>query len=182
MTRSTGLSLLPPPTLLADSPALTFASQPYRHPSGAFGVRYPDGWQIDEAEDAALFTAPDDSAQFSIAFTLLDSAAVGSFPAFAESKLRADWSDLPSFTISQIESPAPSDHWRASFTFDQTSPPDGALTTVTALAIFQMQDGVLFIGIFLAQTDLQNRIATLYQAIADSLVLDSQAAILSNSE
>ena len=59
MTRSTGLSLLPPPTLLADSPALTFASQPYRHPSGAFGVRYPDGWQIDEAEDAAGPLAPE---------------------------------------------------------------------------------------------------------------------------
>ncbi len=182
IARSTGLSLLPAPTPLADSPALTFASQPYRHPSGAFSVRYPDGWQIDEAEDAALFTAPDDTAQFSIAFTLLDSSAVDSFPAFAESELRAEWSDLPSFAISQIESPSTSDRWMAYFTFDQTPPPDGAPTRLTALAIFQMQDGVLFNETFLAQADLQNRIATPFQAIADSLVIDSQAAILSNSE
>lgn len=182
ITRSTGLSLLPPPTPLADSPILTFAATLYRHPSGAFSVRYPDGWQIDEAEDAALFTAPDDTAQFSIAFTLLDSSAIPSFPALAESELRAAWGDLPSFTISQIESPSTSDRWISSFTFDQPLPPDGAPARVTALAIFQMQDGVLFNETFLAQADLQNRIATPFQAIADSLVIDSQAAILSDSE
>ncbi len=181
MARSSGFSLLPAPTPLADSPAITFAATFYRHPSGAFSVRYPDGWQIDEAEDAALFTAPDDSAQFSITFTVLDSAPVDSFPAFAESQLRAAWSDMPSFTMNQITSPASPDRWRATFTFEQTVP-GGGPTRLTAIALFQMRDGVLFSETFLALADFQNQIAAPFQAIADSLVLDSQAAILSNSE
>lgn len=182
ITRSAGPSLLPASTPLADSPALTFAAQPYRHPSGAFSVRYPNGWQIDEAEDAALFTAPDDTAQFSIAFTILDSSAIPSFPAFAESTLRAAWNDLPSFAISQIESPSASGRWMAYFTFDQTPPPDGAPARLTALAIFQLRDGVLFDETFLAQADFQNRMAAPFRAVADSLVIDSQAAILADSE
>ncbi|MEK7328794.1 MAG: hypothetical protein AAB217_26415, partial [Chloroflexota bacterium] len=47
---------------------ITLAAEPYHHPSGAFSTLYPEGWQIDESEDSALFTAPDDSAFFGVNF------------------------------------------------------------------------------------------------------------------
>lgn len=48
-------STRPPARSLADSPALTIAPAPYRHPGGAFTAIYPDVWQVDESEDAALY-------------------------------------------------------------------------------------------------------------------------------
>ncbi len=143
-------------------------------------MRYPQGWQIDETEDAALFTAPDDSASFSVNFMAADPTVGNDLAAWAEADLRAGWGDLLGFTL-QSASAFFADYWSAGFTYDQPAAPDHPAMPMTGLGIVQLREGVIFRQTYLARTDLVNNVANAFQAIYESLVIDSHAAI-SNSE
>ncbi|MBM4423192.1 MAG: hypothetical protein FJ030_07340 [Chloroflexi bacterium] len=173
---------LPPPPFavtppLAEAPVITIASQPYRHPSGAFTVPYPDGWQIDESEDSAQFTTPDDIGQFSVAFALAESAPNGDY----ESDVRTTWGDLPSFALVEIDSSLLPDQWSATFTFDQSLPPDNITVRVVGLAEYLPRERVLYIFTALAQSPARELLMPIFQSIAASLQTDPNAA-LSDSE
>ncbi|MBI3244372.1 MAG: hypothetical protein HYZ49_18995 [Chloroflexi bacterium] len=159
---------------------VTLAPQPYQHPSGAFSVRYPEGWQIDETEDATLFTAPDDSASFGVNFGAADSQVGGGFAAGAASEFRAAWADLPGFTL-QPDSVSLSNYWSVGFGYDQPATPDHPALPMTGLVIVQLRDGVTYRQIFTVRNELQTQFAVVFQTILESLALESHAA-LPNSE
>lgn len=160
--------------------AIPLAAEPYHHPSGAFSTLYPEGWQIDESEDSALFTAPDDSAFFGVNFVAAGPAAGNSLSARAESDLRAAWGDLPGFAL-QPASISLADYWSAGFIYDQPPTPDQPALAMKGLAITQLREGVVFTQTYLARASLVNNVASVFQAIYESLVIDSHSAI-SNSE
>ena len=159
---------------------IPLAAEPYHHPSGAFSTLYPQGWQIDESEDSALFTAPDDSALFGVNFVAAGSAAGNSLSARAESDLRAAWGDLPGFVL-QPASSSLADYWSAGFAYDQLPTPDQPALAMEGLAITQLREGVVFTQTYLARASLVNNVASGFQAIYESLVIDSHSAI-SDSE
>ncbi len=159
---------------------ITLAAEPYHHPSGAFSTLYPEGWQIDESEDSALFTAPDDSAFFGVNFVAAGSTVGNSLSARAESDLRAAWGDLPGFAL-QPASTSPADYWSAGFVYDQLPTPDQPALAMKGLVITQLREGVVFTQTYLARASLVNNVAGVFQAIYESLVIDSHAAI-SDSE
>ncbi len=165
---------------LANAFTIALAAEPYHHPSGAFSTLYPEGWQIDESEDAALFTAPDDSAFFGVNFVAAGSAAGNSLSARAESDLRAAWGDLPGFAL-QPASISLADYWSAGFAYDQLPTPDQPALAMKGLAITQLREGVVFTQTYLARAGLVNNVASVFQTIYESLVIDSHAAI-SDSE
>ncbi len=179
-------STRPPARALADSPALTIAPTPYRHPSGAFTVIYPDVWQVDESEDAALFTAPDDSAQISASFTNTNAAGqllppAPDLPALGAQELQAAWGDLSSFTVDSVD--AYSGHrWEAYFHFDQSIVPNQPPQRMNGHAIYLFQDSFLYTLTLLARTDAQPELADTFDAIIQSFIIDPQAALNSSSE
>ena len=161
---------------LAESPpgdsgsaAIPLATDFYHHPSGALSIRYPEGWQIDESEDTALFTAPDDSAQFAVNFAPTDPGT--HLSAFADSQLRAAWGDLPNFAIEGTHSDDKASliQWSAAFGFDQTVLPDRRLTHVRGLAIVQLRQGWAFAQTYLARDGSPQAIVSAFQSIAESL-------------
>ncbi|MCC6192627.1 MAG: hypothetical protein IT318_26695 [Anaerolineales bacterium] len=48
--------------------AFTLSAQPYEHPSGAFSVRLPEGWENDEKDSSIFVTSPDDVVAIEISF------------------------------------------------------------------------------------------------------------------
>jgi hypothetical protein len=171
------LRLPPPPTAPADVPAVTLAAAPYRHPSGAFLISYPESWQLDESEDSAQFTAPDDLAQFSVTFEAGEAALHGDY----EAGLRATWSDLDAFVVEPLESAGSPDRWRARFSFEQTLLPDQTLVKVLGLVVQQPRGTVLYTFTALKLADYETVLDPVMQSIANSLQTDPNAAI-ENSE
>lgn len=171
------LPLLPPPTPLADSPAITIAAAPYRHPSGAFTIAYPESWQIDEAEDSAQFTAPDDMGRFSVTFEVGEAATHADY----EAGLRSTWGDLGAFSIETVDSTGLPNRWSATFTFEQTLLPDQNRVRVIGQIIEQPQGSVLYTFTALEQADYRGVLDSVMQSIANSLQTDPDAAI-GNSE
>ena len=174
---------LPPPPQavaapLADSPAITIAANPYRHPSGAFSVLYPDGWQIDESEDSAQFSAPDDAGQFSVTFALAG-AVTGPEPNGGyESDLRTTWGDLPAFSIDEIDSAGMPDRWLATFSFDQTLIPDRGTVRIVGFTLYLPRQGVLYQFTALMQSDFRDSLGPIFRSIANSLQTDPNSAIV----
>lgn len=157
------------PPLDSGSAAIPLAVALYHHSSGAFSVRYPDGWQVDESEDTALFTAPDESAQFAVNVVPVDPATQVS--AFADSQLRAAWGDLPNFAIdgTQWEDRASLTQWSATFGFDQTVLPDRRLIHVRGAAIVQLREGWAFTQTYLARDGFPQTLVNAFQMIVNSL-------------
>lgn len=159
------------PTLAGapDTPIITIAATPYRHPSGAFTINYPDGWQIDESEDSAQFTAPGEEAvQFSITFTSSVAAPAGEQSEY-ERDLRQTWGDLPSFTIQNLDPSQMPERWSATFNFSQTMPPNQTTTPMTGFLIYWSRDKVRYNFVALVATASWNQIETVLQSIANSL-------------
>lgn len=173
---------LPPPpqalaTPLADSPAITIAANPYRHPSGAFSVLYPDGWQIDESEDSAQFTAPDDAGQFSVTFALTGAVTGSASNGDYESGLRTTWGDLPAFSIDEIDPAGTPDRWSAAFSFDQTLIPDRDTVRIVGFTLCLPRQGVLYQFTALMQSDFRESLLPVFQSIANSLQTDPNSAL-----
>jgi hypothetical protein len=160
---------------LADSPAdsgeaaLPLAIDAYHHPSGAFDVAYPEGWQIDESEDTALFTAPDDSAQFAVNVVAVDPAL--QLSAYADTQLRGAWDDLPNFAIdgTRVVGEASFRQWSAAFGFDQTVLPDRRVTHVRGVAVVEIRTGWAFTQTYLARDGSPQALVSAFQTIAESL-------------
>ncbi len=166
-------------TRLPDYSTISLAADPYRYPSGAFTLRYPAGWQIDESEDAAQFTAPDNAGQFSLTFT---PTGAGPLPADAyERDLRQMWSDLPAFSTEAIDSTGLPDGWHATFSFDQHSFPDQGPVRMNGLAFYWLRQNVLYTFTALTQAHARVTLIPLFQSVADSVQIYPTAA-LANSE
>jgi hypothetical protein len=160
----------------ADSPLL-LAPNPYHHPSNAFNVRYPADWQMDESEDTVLFTAPDETAQFSVTFVATHDPGVD-LAGLADSELRRAWGGVPNFTLDPVQ-PANTrpDQWSATFSFDHALPLDRSLAHLHGLAIFHLQNGRLFTQLFLARAGSPSTLVKAFQAIAESLQINPQFAL-----
>lgn len=156
----------PTPLPLADQPNITIASKPYLHPSKTFGVKYPDGWQMDEAEDAVLFTAPDDTAQWSITFRRPSSASPD-LATLARTYSQTGWGDLAAF---KVESTQIKDG--VSFRFEQLSLPEKDKLTMFGQTTAQRSGGMIFFQTLLVRADLQTRYVSLFQSLTGSLMLN----------
>jgi hypothetical protein len=162
----------PPPTLAPEAPIITIAASPYRHPSGAFAIKYPDAWQIDESEDSVQFTAPDEAAaQFSVTFA--SSAAVASGEAAGngvyERDLRETWGDLLAFSIQTTNADQLPKQWSATFTFTQPQPPNPSNMQMIGYTIYQWQDGIRYTFVALAPAQAWPQIQPVIQSITNSL-------------
>lgn len=173
---SLALQNMPVSTPLADSPAITLADSPYRHPSGAFTVAYPADWQLDESEDSAQFTAPDGIGEFSVTFETGQAAAHADY----EAGLRSTWGDLAMFAIEQVDSAGLPDRWRATFSFELTRLPDRNRVKALGLVIQRPHGEVLYTFTALQQADDQT-LGPILHSIAGSLQTDPDAA-MGNSE
>lgn len=152
---------------------ITIASQPYRHPSGAFAINYPDGWQIDEAEDSVQFTSPDEqAAQFSVTFASSEAVSDGDF----ERDLRQTWGDLPDFTIQTPDSSQLPERWSAAFTFTQTLPPNRTEIPMQGISMYWQQAKVRYNFVALVTTEAWGRVESVIQSIANSLQTYPNAA------
>ena len=156
---------IPPSIPLADSPAITIAADPYQHPSGAFRIKHPDGWQIDESEDSAQFTGADDVGEFSVAFRILEPASNGDY----ESDVRTTWGDLPTFSLNNIDSAGLPDRWIAAFSFDQTLLPDQTTVAMNGLTIYLPRENVLYTFTAVSQSAASETLLPLFRSLADSL-------------
>ncbi len=167
---STSAGRRPTPLPLADLPNTTIASKPYRHPSGTFSVKYPDGWQTDEAEDAVLFTAPDDSAQYSVSFR--KAAATGSADNLIRSYVQSGWGDLPQFKLERVETNTTGNQSSAAFTFEQVLLPEKITIRMVGQTLLRTQNGIVFIQTLLFRPEAQNRLADLFQSLSGSLIVN----------
>jgi hypothetical protein len=161
----------------AELPAITIAAEPYQHPSGAFSVRYPEGWQLDEAEDSVQFTGPEDSGQFSVTFV----GAGAMVQANYSGDLQATWGDLPAFVIERIDATHWPDQWEAEFAFEQTLLPDGAVARLTGRTHYRAQNDLVYIFTSLVHPAYRAQLQPVFQSLLSSLQTDSTAAI-SDSE
>jgi hypothetical protein len=159
----------PTPLPLADQPNTTIASKPYRHPSGTFSVKYPDGWQTDEAEDAVLFTAPDDSAHYSVSFR--KAAAPASAKDLIRDYVQSGWGDLPKFKLEKVDTNANGNRSSAAFTFEQILLPEKITIRMTGQTLLQTQNGIVFSQTLLFRPETQNRFADLFQSLSGSLIV-----------
>ena len=160
-----------PPALVGapDTPIITIAATPYRHPSGAFTINYPDGWQIDESEDSAQFTAPDEgAAQLSVTFTSSPAATADEQSEY-ERDLRQTWGDLPAFAIQNLDPDQMPERWSATFNFSQTMPPHQTATPMIGVSIYWLRDKVRYNFVALVAAESWNQIETVLQSIANSL-------------
>jgi hypothetical protein len=158
------LSGLPLATPLADAPILTIAAAPYHHPSGAFTIAYPDGWQIDESEDSVQFTAPEeDAGQFSVTFVSGAAASDGDYARDLQSR----WGDLAGFVIQKTDATTLPDHWSAMFTFNQTLPPNQASVQIQGMSVYWPRTPLLYMFVALAPQHSSNW--PVLQSIANSL-------------
>jgi len=165
----------PTPLPLADQPNTTIASKPYRHPSGVFSVKYPDGWQTDEAEDTVLFTSPDDSAEYSVSFR--KAAAPGSANNLIRDYVQSGWGDLPKFRLERVETNTPGNKSSAAFTFEQVLLPEKITIRMIGQTLLQRQNGIVFIQTLLFRPEAQNRLADLFQSLSGSLIVNPPPVI-----
>lgn len=157
-------------------PAITIATDPYHHPSGTFTINYPDGWQVDEAEDSVQFTAPsEETVQFSVTFVV--GMADGEQSEY-ERDLRQTWGDLSAFSIQTIEADQSPDHWSAHFTYTQVSPPNQTATQMQSLSIYWRRDSVRYNFVALVASQTWGQVETVIQAIANSLQTFPNAIII----
>lgn len=168
----TSVGRRPTPLPLADQPNTTIASKSYRHPSGTFSVKYPDGWQTDEAEDAVLFTAPDDVAQYSVSFRKAASPESTDLNNAVGVYVRSGWGDLPKFKLEKVEANASGNKSFATFSFEQVALPEKIVIRMIGQALLQKQSGILFSQTFLLRPEAQNRLADIFQSLSGSLVVN----------
>lgn len=168
----TSVGRRPTPLPLADQPNITIASKSYRHPSGAFSVKYPDGWQTDESEDAVLFTAPDDSAQYSVSFRKAASTGSTDLNNIVRLYVQSGWGDLPKFKLEKVEANSIANKSFATFSFEQVALPEKIVIRMIGQTLLQRQGGMLVNQTFLLRPEVQNRLADLFQALSGSLVVN----------
>lgn len=159
-----------PPTVQPVRPAepqlVTLAAAPYLHASGAFAILYPDGWQIDESEDAVLFTSPDESAQISVSFAPIESRDLGDV---SRSHLLAAWGDLPDFALDELLPPTSSTRLTYALRFRQTVLPENQPVEFRGRAVYQADGGTLFSHTYLARAELFDQFADAFRLVAQSL-------------
>ena len=168
----TSVGRRPTPAPLADQPNITIASKSYRHPSGTFSVKYHDGWQTDEAEDAVLFTAPDDVAQYSVSFRKAASPESTDLNNAVRVYVRSGWGDLPKFKLEKVEINASGNKSSAMFSFEQVALPEKIVIRIIGQTLLQKQSGILFSQTFLLRPEAQNRLADIFQSLSGSLMVN----------
>ncbi|MBI3361435.1 MAG: hypothetical protein HY023_10035, partial [Chloroflexi bacterium] len=140
----------------------------YEHPTGAFAVRYPEGWQIDESDREALFTGPDDQAEILIRFDV--PAGKVDLKASLQNWAAARYGSLPDFTSGkQIEQADGSLLQLAAFTGD-----DEIHRAADTFA--EEHEGVIFVESFVAVTGLHDAYLPLFVEIANSFQHNAHAA------
>jgi hypothetical protein len=160
----------PTPLPLADQPNITIAAKPYRHPTGTFSIQHPDGWQMDEAEDAVLFTAPDDSAQYSVSFR--KAAAASSIDKLIRGYVQTTWGDLPNFKLERVETDLTNPKATAIFVYEQRSLPEKITVHITGQTLLRRQSGIMFNQTLLFRSDAQKRFVQLFQPLSGSLIVN----------
>ena len=167
---SSSIGRRPTPLPLADQPNTTIASKPYRHPSSAFSVKYPDGWQTDEAEDAVVFTAPDDTAQYSVSFRRV--ATTRSADNLIRAYIQTGWGDLPKFKLDKIETNSSGTKSSAAFNYEQIILPEKLTIHIVGQTLLQTSNGIVFNQTLLFRPESQSRFIDLFQSLSGSLIVN----------
>lgn len=149
--------------------AVPLALSYYEHPSGAFIVRYPQDWQLDESERQALFLGPDDLAEILIRFeapaevvdltVYLEHWVTGRYGAMADFKLGQQISQLDGSML-----------LLSSFTGG-----DGVRRVADTFG--EAHEGVVFVESFVAATGLHDAYLPAFNEVINSLQYNSGAAL-----
>lgn len=140
----------------------------YQHPSGAFAVSYPQGWQIDESDREVLISGPDDAAEILIRFDVLTGAV--DLSKYLQSWVADRYGGFADFTPGKrIEQPDGSLLLLAAFTGDDE-------LHRAADTFGEEHEGAVFIESFVAVTGLHDAYLPLFTEIANSFQYNARAA------
>ncbi|HKZ54104.1 MAG TPA: hypothetical protein VJ123_01390 [Anaerolineales bacterium] len=157
----------PPPS----TGRLRLASSPYTHPSGAFRLTPPDGWEVDAGDASTTFTAPDETGRIDVYLNTtgyeLDDEAVGRFIAANETNYFAvefDGYEVVSATTDDF----------GAYVSTQSLDWGGIPSQVTS--IYYRQADVIFEIDFWVENELIDAYQPTYQEIWNEMELDASGA------
>ena len=140
----------------------------YQHPSGAFAVSYPQGWQIDESDREVQFAGPDDAAEIVVRFDVLTGTV--DLSKYLQSWVAYRYGGFADFTpgkrIDQLDG---SLLLLAAFTGDDE-------IHRAADTFGEEHEGAVFIESFVAVTGLHDAYLPVFTEIANSFQYNARAA------
>jgi hypothetical protein len=166
----------PAPTEEITEAPFVLADEPYVHPSGAFTVSLPDGWEVDEKDNSIFVVAPDNEAAIEIAYinagAPLDEAGLDSFIQAIEDNWFATY---PNYEVFEPE--VQSD---GSIGVLKTLDLEEGGTSQTVFSYYWQEGQVVYEQDFWVDTDLYDAYVDGLLAVANSMQTDPDAGALAD--
>jgi hypothetical protein len=167
----------PDPTEATNGEApFTLSAEAYSHPSGAFSLVLPEGWEIDERDNSIFVTAPDNEAAIEVSYinagAPLDEAALNSFILAVEENWFATYPNYEAFE--------PEVQGDGSIGVLKTLDLEEGGTPQTVFSYYWQEGQVVYEQDFWADTDVYDAYVDGLIEVANSMTTDAAAGELSD--
>ena len=162
-------------TGLGEAP-FALAAEPYAHPSGAFSLTLPEGWEIDEKDNSIFVIAPDNEAAIEVSFinvgAPLDEEGLNSFIQAVED----NWfGTYPNYDVFEPEVQAD-----GSIGVLKTLDLEEGGTPQTVFSYYWQEGQVVFEQDFWVDTELYDAYVASLLEVANSMTTDPEAGALAD--
>ena len=167
----------PAPTeeIITEAP-FTLAAEPYVHPSDAFSIQLPEGWEIDELDNSIFVTAPDNEASIEISYinagAPLDEESLNSFIQAIEDNWFATYPNYEAFE--------PEVQGDGSIGILKTLELEEGGTPQTVFSYYWQEGQVVYEQDFWVDTDLYDAYLDGLLEVANSMTTDPSAGELAD--